>query len=476
MLETQKFTVLSEASESSTRTWANEYNQFIGSLSALFKIDEHLLPKVMIVIFSDEEHIRPYLQNRPNNKQLIFPGFCARDDIWPFLVMTAQWETETTRQGILHEATHWIIGAAQRNFPVWADEGVAELFSTFSVSDNHATWGEILPRHVVALNRQGLMPLEDLLSTSYSSRVFSDKSRRGLFYAESWALVHYLVFGDRAERGTLDELITASQKGAPTKETFGKVFGIDYDTMESRIRAYLRQGRYRTASSSVPLSAKISEPIIPAPPAAVEAALAKLATLSGHSRRARKHAEDAVRLDPTYPSGYVSLAWICLKEGKLEPAIEGAEKAIQLGTQDAGVFWLLAEARYRKAKAQVDIASSEARQISNLLIGAIYRCSPIKRAYVSLADVLTCVQTGDLTEEDDHVLQQGQNLYPSEPTIQIARIHLARMSGNEKKAFEILELVTVNCQTLTAEQCEQVAKLRSLLEADRVSTHPGNTN
>jgi tetratricopeptide (TPR) repeat protein len=67
---------------------------------------------------------------------------------------------------------------------------------------------------------------------------------------------------------------------------------------------------------------------------------------SGRFEDARKHLEQAARLDPTYPATYYLLADVLFKEEKFADSVPYFEKAIRLGTDDVdarlglGQAWL----------------------------------------------------------------------------------------------------------------------------------------
>src|SRR5262249_5651505 len=99
---------------------------------------------------------------------------------------------DATRHTVFHEYTHLIVGSALRSIPIWANEGLAEYYATFELSADgrQAVVGGPIATHVVLL-RQRFLPLAELLATTAS--LYDESDRRSIFYAESWALVHFIV-------------------------------------------------------------------------------------------------------------------------------------------------------------------------------------------------------------------------------------------------------------------------------------------
>lgn len=44
------------------------------------------------------------------------------------------------------------------------------------------------------------MPLETLFSVDHASSVYNERDKRSIFYAESWALMHYFIAGNKGQR------------------------------------------------------------------------------------------------------------------------------------------------------------------------------------------------------------------------------------------------------------------------------------
>jgi tetratricopeptide (TPR) repeat protein len=129
--------------------------------------------------------------------------------------------------------------------PLWLDEGLAEVFSTFSIEDDLYNYGKALPWHVLLLNREKMMPLKQLLAVQHGSLLYNEGERTSIFYAESWAFVHYLLFSGRLEERTkFNELVRALRPGSDPDAVFRQVFGADCAAMDQRLREYLRSGTY----------------------------------------------------------------------------------------------------------------------------------------------------------------------------------------------------------------------------------------
>ena len=99
---------------------------------------------------------------------------------------------------VYHEYMHQVVDNTMESSPLWFNEGLAEYYTSFSVTTDgqRASLGKVLPWHVLLL-RQQWVPLATLLAVTHESPLYNEKNRMGVFYSESWALVHYLLLGEQ---------------------------------------------------------------------------------------------------------------------------------------------------------------------------------------------------------------------------------------------------------------------------------------
>lgn len=101
--------------------------------------------------------------------------------------------TETARVAA-HEYVHLLLHHAGFRLPVWLNEGTAELYSTIALEGSFIRLGEPVSAHLTGLRAHPLLEIEALLAVTDNSPHYNEKSRAGIFYAQSWALVHMLNF------------------------------------------------------------------------------------------------------------------------------------------------------------------------------------------------------------------------------------------------------------------------------------------
>jgi hypothetical protein len=154
-------------------------------------------------------------------------------------------------QIVYHEYTHTIL---HRNFhwlPVWLDEGMANFYGYTRFQQHKILVGAPPPTRYQMPGRS-LIPIETLISADQSSAYYHDEDKIYLFYSESWALVHFLMFGPGMERGKrLNQFTSLLQQGAEQKKAFQQVFG-DFKEMDHALANYLAKMSFQAGVLSDP--------------------------------------------------------------------------------------------------------------------------------------------------------------------------------------------------------------------------------
>ena len=133
---------------------------------------------------------------------------------------------ESRRDEILmHEYLHRVTQVNVGDAAAWLDEGLSEFWSTIELHEHGVRVGRELPRHARTLRSQRLIPLRDLMEVSRGRYDLAD-GRLALFYAQSWALVHYLVTRSASSKVSY----------APSPPAL--------DSLEKDFQSYVRAGRF----------------------------------------------------------------------------------------------------------------------------------------------------------------------------------------------------------------------------------------
>ncbi len=237
-----------------------------------------------------------------------------------------------------HEYTHSILHAAGLKFPTWFAEGVAEFFSTVSISERECTLGGNLPARSQTLQHQTWMPLAELLDMPADSPARDQRETAAVFYAESWALTDMLVLAPQYSP-KFPELIAALSSGTPASEALPTIDGKSLDAIASDLRAWtaikhqpapLPGIEGRTLAQNVALETSVDVPSLQA-----RAVLAEMLLAAGELERAAMLYNDLARESPRDAGTHAALGTIALGQGDNQRAREQWKLAVALGIQDA---------------------------------------------------------------------------------------------------------------------------------------------
>ena len=354
-VRTENFTFISNAGKTSTRRVAIDLEELRAVLAQLTDYELQSPIPTLIYVFKSERSFEPYkilYQGEPAS----VAGYFSAQPHANFIAITAG---NSEGSGIIyHEYVHYLAANNLWYLPVWFSEGIAELYETFEVFQGHVYIGLPIPRHVMWLRRSTPIPLEELFAVDHSSPMYNEKSRQGSFYAQSWALVHYLLLGNEERRVQLDRYLALIRGGTPEPVAFSTAFETDYDTLERELRAYLRLTRFpfieTTTEIDVDRSLEVREMSHPE-------VLFHLGDLLANQEpprpESRLYFEAAVAADPTHGAALSALAIEAESRAEWTAAASFHQRALEASPDNALIVFRAGQfARLRGSDTSTAIA------------------------------------------------------------------------------------------------------------------------
>jgi Flp pilus assembly protein TadD len=243
-----------------------------------------------------------------------------------------------TYRVVYHEYTHLLLRHAGYRVPVWFNEGIAELFSTADVGKSEVRVGDLIPSHVATLRNQRLLEIPTLGAVDQDSPFYNERGKSGIFYAQSWALVHMLNFAPEYRTGVANfvELILA---GEDTVGAFRQAYGKTPAAVGQDLKSYLDGGRFeglRFRTTKFDVGGLTAEPL-----RAVTARLALADLLSSINKLDEARLEYR-RLEASSPDDIevlVALGQFAVRSDDFAGARLYLERAFQAGRPTAGVYY-----------------------------------------------------------------------------------------------------------------------------------------
>ena len=229
-------TVLGDQSAKKLREVAVELEQFrsvLGRLSARGRPAP--TAPTMVYVFGTRKTFEQFLPLR-NGKPVQLGGYFQRGADTNAIALSTEGFSESAPV-IYHEYTHLLLGNAMRAVPVWLNEGLAEYYSTYRLRPDGkgADIGHAIARHL-ALLRERFIPLTELLAVNYSSDLYNEGDRRSIFYAESWALTHFLMTELPSGQDLINQFAGTIAGGARPDQAFASTFGMTPAAFEPKLK------------------------------------------------------------------------------------------------------------------------------------------------------------------------------------------------------------------------------------------------
>ena len=341
--------VIGNGSEKEIRQVTARLEQFREVVSTLLaKAGSDSAIPTTVIVFKDDASYGPFKVSE-NNSGYFQPGQDvnyitlsteSRDDLDPFST-------------IFHEYTHLLVNDTFGKTPAWFNEGLAELYSTLSVSDDQrVVIGRPIRRHISTLQQNSLLPLRTLLEVDYKSPFYNESQKQSIFYAEAWALMHYLMMTDNGIRAPhVLEFLQLLNAHIALEPAFQKAFNTSIESVENALRGYVLQDHFRT--NDLTFTRKI-QPSIEMTSASLSEAevFAYQGDLLIHSNRneAETYLLKAVALDPNLIQAHASLGMARYRQGRMSEALPSLERAVEANSQNALVQYYYAAILSRPAE------------------------------------------------------------------------------------------------------------------------------
>ena len=332
-VRTKNFLMLGNASEKDIRRVGLKLEQFREAFTNIFPNIRFSTPvPTTVIVFKSDSSYAPFKPG-PN----VAGYFQSGPDV-NYITLTTELRGEQDPFTVIfHEYTHLLVNNTFSNAPVWFNEGLAEYYSTFSITDDQkVALGILIRNHVYELRENKMLPLKTLFAVDQKSPYYNERNKQSIFYAQSWALMHYLIIGKKTGKvEQLGNFLTLLDSKVPMEQAFQQAFGVPFETMEKELRDYVNQSRWSSITGHFErkLEADTSAEATTLTDAEVQAYLGDLLL---HSNRADAYTylEKAVKLDPNLAMAHASLGMAYFREGKVDQAHASLERAVSLSSQN----------------------------------------------------------------------------------------------------------------------------------------------
>jgi tetratricopeptide (TPR) repeat protein len=241
------FVVASNAGESEARRIALEFERVRGIFHAAFpKFRVDPAQPIVILAARDEATMKMIAPDEWQGEGKVRPsGLFHSDGEKDYVVLRLDGEGTTAFHTIYHEYTHALLFLNFKHLPLWVSEGVAEFFGNSTVGERDVRTGTADKGHLFLLSKSEWLPMDGLLGATQASPFYNERNPASIFYAEAWAVAHYLLADAQARHEQLlGKYLAAWARSGDQVAAGREAFG-DLAQFAEKVKKYVRSTDWR---------------------------------------------------------------------------------------------------------------------------------------------------------------------------------------------------------------------------------------
>jgi tetratricopeptide (TPR) repeat protein len=417
-LRTNHFQVIGDVSAARLREVALRFEQFRAVVTQLLPAALRAgSAPVVVIVFPDARSYRPFMPVANGRTVQVDGSFVDGADT-NYITLNVE-AGDQAFPVVFHEFSHLLLNTAFAEAPLWFNEGLAEYFSTFQVTDGgrRVLLGKPISRHV-ALLRERRLKLSQLFAIGAGSKEYTGEGiERDLLYAQSWALVHYARHAEGRRFTSLESLARRLADGEAVDESVRAAYGMDLETLDAEVQAYVRKQNYShvelSSADGVVMRVDSEAPIID--DADVEAWLGDLLAHLQRGPEAIPRLERALQIRSDQARALATLGILRVRQGNRREGLSLLERAAAAGPDVESVQF-----EYGWALATEEVFDAEREQRAR---AAFERAITLRPGYPAAIQMLASVygRSGDFSKMRDLLVP----LVNAAPNNQDAALQLA---------------------------------------------------
>ena len=408
------FIFVGEVSEGQIRRIAEKLEQFREvMLRALPGATATSPVPTVVMVFANQRSLQPVAPLFRGNAIEVGGYFQQGEDL-NYIVLDAEY-IDLALLTIFHEYSHFLVANSVGPLPVWANEGLAEVYELVDARDGgkKALVGQAPLHHVELLKASTLIPIRDLLAIDQTSSVYNEGNRRSVLYAQSWALVHYLSFGNPERRKQFNAFLGSVRGGMEPVAAFTQAFG-DPGALDRELFDYVRKYLFpaimfdfgeKVAAKAVQKGRTIDD---------VEGSIyvADVQGRVGREAESRTRLAAVLKQNPNAARAHAALGMQRFRAGELDAALPLLEKAAAIGRDDGWVQNAYGRALIAHLGKDADGDSSATLQRARAVLGKAVELDATSAFAAAMLGYVELLSNGDLVRATS-LLERAVQMAPS---------------------------------------------------------------
>ena len=370
-LRSPGFTILSDAGEKEARDAAWQFEQVRAALPAVWPWARRDDARAFVVFVArDEDALRAlaprwYATIDRDHPSAVYVS--GTDADYVALRVDLRKRDDTRVNPYLTAFRGYADNVLVRLFPgrlsPWLRDGLGEMLGNTLVRAKDVEVGRAIPWHIERLTGRAtesvegqraedrrttapgtaaVLPLARLVAVTHEDPEFTREAARSMFNAQSWAFVHYLMYGEGgAHRAKFNRLAALLRNGTAADVAVRESLG-DVSALERGFRDHVRLRALPAQRIAVDVDvAKENWPSRPLPAAEEMAHRARFAVAMGEADAARERIAAARAADANHPGSYEAEGLLLFREKKGPEARAALARARELGSTSPWIAeWL----------------------------------------------------------------------------------------------------------------------------------------
>ena len=335
-VRTPHFTVLSNGGEKSARRLAQQFELIRAAFkTVLANAKSDPSEPILVYVLKNSGSLGELLPEYEGRMHL--PGGFFRKGMGKYFVaVRSNVQGDNPYTTVYHEYFHLLTEVNLGHLPTWLSEGLAEFWAHTAVGDAQFEIGHLDRRHLDALRKGPLLPLDVLFTVDQRSPFYREADKKSLFYAQSWVLAHYAMLGDKTgkTKEALAAYLELVQNGAYSIRAAEIAFG-DLTKLQQTLASYIESSRFIVLRYPAPF--QFDEKAFQVRRLTEAEGLGVRADFIVHGMkpgRARPLLDAALKKDPQLMLAHECMGFAYVREQNLQDAFQWFEKAIELGSKN----------------------------------------------------------------------------------------------------------------------------------------------
>ena len=354
---------------------------------------------------------------------------------------------------VYHEYVHYLMRRSMSQLPLWLTEGLAEFYGNTRLEKDKVFVGAPSTSNLIILRQNRLLPLSVLFAVNASSPYYHENNKASIFYAESWALTHFLIARDWHDHThRFNQFVATLGEDVAPEDAAKRTIG-DPEELERLLRAYIQHSGF-TSMVFPPPPGVSQDSFVPEPISEAEslAVRADFLVLNRRYAEARQMLEESLKSDPKLAAAYESMGLLYARQNQPDEANKCYAQAVALNSQSYFAHYYYA---MNLLKGKLD--DDRAPQAESSLRTAIKINPQFAPAYDALAYLLS--SRNRRLEEAQMLILDAVTLEPGNVGY---RLHMAELLVQMDRADDALRVAGVAASM--AKTPEEWARAQSILE------------